>query len=75
MAVVEKVPLMGGEFELVRLSQRPETWYFRYYVRAVGHRRRDTWFVLSGQRKEAKRNSVRSMSGGNSRPFKKTVDL
>ena len=23
MAVVEKVPLMGGEFELVRLSQRP----------------------------------------------------
>jgi len=36
MAVVEKVPLMGGEFELVRLSQRPETWYFRFYVRGSG---------------------------------------
>ena len=36
MAVVEKVPLMGGEFELVRLSQRSETWYFRFYVRGSG---------------------------------------
>ena len=39
MAVLEKVALMGGEFELVRLSQRPKTWYFRFYVRGSGQQK------------------------------------
>ena len=40
MAVLEKVALMGGEFELVRLSQRPKTWYFRFYVRGSGQQKK-----------------------------------
>ena len=51
MAVVEKVPLMGGEFELVRLSQRPETWYFRYYVRGSGTQKKG-YLVRSLRTKE-----------------------
>ena len=31
-AVVEKVPMMNGKFELVRFAHRPKSWYFRYYV-------------------------------------------
>ena len=51
MAVVEKVPLMGGEFELVRLFQRPETWYFRYYVRGSGTQKKG-YLVRSLRTKE-----------------------
>ena len=40
MAVLEKVALMGGEFELVSLSQRSKTWYFRFYVRGSGQQKK-----------------------------------
>lgn len=39
-AVVEKVPLMSGKFEIVRYSHRPNTWYFRYYVPGTRSRKR-----------------------------------
>ena len=40
MAVLEKVALMGGEFELVRLSQLPKTWYFSFYFRGSGQQKK-----------------------------------
>lgn len=39
-AVVEKVPMMNGKFELVRFAHRPKSWYFRYYVPAQGSQKR-----------------------------------
>ena len=39
-AVVEKVPMMNGKFELVRFAHRPNSWYFRYYVPSQGSQKR-----------------------------------
>ena len=39
-AVVEKVPMMNGKFELVRFAHRPNSWYFRYYAFAQGSQKR-----------------------------------
>ena len=39
-AVVEKVPVLGGKFEIVRYAHRPASWYFRYYVPAQGRQKR-----------------------------------
>ena len=57
MAVLEKVALMGGEFELVRLSQRPKTWYFRFYVRCSGQQKKEyvVWSLYIDDREQAER--------------------
>ena len=39
-AVLEKVPLMGGELEICRFANKPKYWYFRMYVRASGSQKR-----------------------------------
>ena len=39
-AVLEKVPLMGGELEICRFANKPKYWYFRMYVRASGNQKR-----------------------------------
>ena len=59
MAVLEKVALMGGEFELVRLSQRPKTWYFRFYVRGSGQQKKKfvVCFLKTDDRGQAERRA------------------
>ena len=39
-AVLEKVPLMGGELEICRFANKPKYRYFRMYVRASGSQKR-----------------------------------
>ena len=39
-AVLEKVPLMGGEKEICRFANKPKYWYFRMYVRASVNQKR-----------------------------------
>ena len=39
-AVLEKVPLMGGELEICRFANKPKYWYFRMYVRASWNQKR-----------------------------------
>ena len=39
-AVLEKVPMMNGKFELVRFAHRPNSWYSRYYVPSKVHKKR-----------------------------------
>ena len=39
-AVLEKVPLMGGELEICRFANKPKYWYFRMYVRAFVNQKR-----------------------------------
>jgi len=38
-AIAEKITMMDGEFELVKLVARPKNWYFRYWYKGEGGRR------------------------------------
>ena len=31
-ACLEKIPLLGGEFEICRFANSPRVWYFRQYI-------------------------------------------
>ena len=73
-AVLEKVPLMGGELEIGRFANRPKYWYFHMYVRAsLGARSAPTSIEPSGPRKGQKQSGVLMRSGGSSRRSKRTV--
>ena len=38
-AIADKITMMDGEFELVKLVARPKNWYFRYWYKGEGGRR------------------------------------
>ena len=38
-AIAEKISMMGGDFDLVKLVSRPKNWYFRYWYKSEGNRR------------------------------------
>ena len=38
-AIAEKITMMDGEFDLVKLVSRPKNWYFRYWYKSEGRRR------------------------------------
>ena len=40
VAVVEKVKMMNGKFELVKFAHRPNNWHLRYYVHPQVHKKR-----------------------------------
>ena len=33
-ALLEKIPLLGGEFEICRFANKPRFWWFRQYIPA-----------------------------------------
>ena len=70
-AVLEKVPLMGGELEICRFANKPKYWYFRMYVRASGSQKRT--YIKRTFRTEQKQSGVLMRSGGSSRRSKRTV--
>ena len=59
MAVLEKVALMGGEFELVRLSQRPKTWCSRFSAQGSGQQKKGylVRFLKTDDRGQAERRA------------------
>ena len=73
-AVLEKVPLMGGELEICRFANKPKYWYFRMYVRASGNQKR-TYIkrTLRTEDRGQSRSRAPFLFCGSSRRSKRTV--
>ena len=62
-ALLEKIPLLGGEFEICRFANKPRFWWFRQYIPAGPNNKR-TYIKRSLKTEDSHRQSVVPMRSG-----------